>query len=126
MLTASLSRGFPWGLCVLEDPRSSEEIPPFAAPGQSVSTCRTGIMVAILHEVDGEATASVQVAPYRGAGVALFDGEITSDSGELRIADATADHEARVTVGEGRFRVQVFVDQVPHSELVEFVLERLD
>ena len=119
---AELTMPFPFGVCFFEDPNSPGEVPPIERSEQSVAVARTAVAVAILHEVDGEASARLLRAPFESGGVLVFAGPIESDSGELCISDAAGEHQSRVHVGPGVHEIRIFVDRIEHPELVEIVI----
>ena len=119
---AELSMPFPWGLCFVEDPGFAEEIPPLESREQLVSVVRTALSIAVLHEVDGEATVRLHLDPFEPTGTLVFEGFIESVTGEMRLADATGVAQARAVVGVGRHPIRIFVDDVRHPELVEVLV----
>lgn len=122
MPVAELTMAFPWELCFLEDPQTTEEVPPIETRGQAVSVTRTALSIVVQHEVDGEATVRLHVGPFEPAGTLIFDGRIESVSGEMRLTDATATAQARAAVGAGWHTIRIFADQVSGPELVDIVL----
>lgn len=122
MPIAELTLAFPWGLCFLEDPQVAEEIPPIEELGQPVSVARTAVSFVVQHEVDGDSTVRLHLAPFESTGDLVFEGVIESVSGEMRLSDATASVHASALVGAGEHRIRVFADHPGSPEVVDIVV----
>jgi len=70
----SRTREWPWGLAVLTDPGSSEELPT-VLDENGVAAGRSIVAVRVQHQVDGEAVAEVWLGSVAGELACVYDGE---------------------------------------------------
>lgn len=59
MLLGELDVGFPWGVLVLTDQRSTEEIPSWASDEDQVTHSATAAVVRVRHQDEGEVIVRV-------------------------------------------------------------------
>lgn len=119
-------RPFWWGLLHILD-RDASDVPELT--DAAVSQSRDGLAVKVLHAQDVDLSrygpeeivppAQVQVEIRIGEGAsgeATFDGSIEVPSGVLTVGDA--EQEEALTIGAGRWAVQVTCEPTEHAELV--------
>jgi len=119
----SLEGGFPWGLLVVSDQESSEQIPDW--PGQDVQVTFTtsSLVVKVEHEQAGLATVHV----YKGAGdlsgEPAFVGVLATPSSVLTVADAVGRHLIRVPGAAGTHRVRIFLNRPRQANHIDVVID---
>ena len=59
MLRAEFQAGFPWGVLLITDAESKEEIPSWATADDQVAVAATALAVRVMHEDDGEVAVRV-------------------------------------------------------------------
>lgn len=116
----SVRRAWPWGLVVVTDPGSSEDVPSQLDP-LGVAAGESILAVHIVHEVDGEATAEIWLNPPPDEGLtAAYSGDFTTACGAVILGDAAYENHLPAEVGEGTHRLRVLVDDVGHPTRVIF------
>lgn len=114
---------FPWGLLVIGDPRSSEEIPEEKSDA-FVEAMRTCLVVAVEHEVEGPVciNASVGAEPVKPKGELDWEGSIEVGSGLLRFSDVEELDCLTFRVAPQIYRVRICSDRpVDPTKLDVFV-----
>jgi hypothetical protein len=118
---AQMRRGWPWGLAFLRDAESSDPLARWTDTATAQGT-RTEIAAAILHEIDGQATAEVWLGEAPDGLVEVHEQELDVPSGAVVLGDAADEQTTWVAIPAGVWRARVLVDNEHHSELVVFVL----
>lgn len=117
-------RAWPWGLTLIADPSSTEQVPTLDDRG--IAAARSIVAVRIQHEVDGEATAEVWVGHCPDELTCAYEGEFVTTSGVVILADAGHDHPERLDATVGRYALRVLVDEIGAPERVLFELTPVD
>ncbi|MGY4773272.1 hypothetical protein ACXC9Q_40720 [Kribbella sp. CWNU-51] len=86
MLTAAWEAEFPYGVLLITDAESTEQVPSWDSPEEPVAA--SGLVVRIRHADEGEVTVRVVDSPGDAAGGQIFAGELEVKSGVLKISDA--------------------------------------
>lgn len=121
---AALKTDLTWGLVLVTDATSTEEIPELSEAGDGIVTAMdTGLIVRVQHPNDGLVRVRVVDAEANATGDQVFDGELTIPSGRLRVSGVLQDSFVEVrTASTSPVRVKVFVD-APQASLLDIVLE---
>jgi hypothetical protein len=120
-LIGSLSTSFPWGLILVTDHGSTDEVPSFPTARDTVAVGRNCLVVKVEHEQFGRAMVHVYEGAGDLSGSPAFDGMIESASGVITVGDALGTSTVRVEVGEGPTRLQVHVDHPTEAGHVDIV-----
>lgn len=113
--------GVAWGLALLTDPKSREQLPDRTGDN-GVAACRSAVAVGIRHAVEGEARAEVWLGDVPGDLVCIHDDAFAADSGEVALSDAGNEQVVTASVGAGTRRLRVLVDDVAFPGRVVFEL----
>ncbi|WP_405071538.1 hypothetical protein OG558_19545 [Kribbella sp. NBC_01510] len=101
VLKAELEAEFPYGVLLITDAESTEQIPSWDSPEEPVAVAASALVVRVRHagEGEGEVTVLVVDSPGDAAGVQIFAGELEVKSRVLKISDAlsAATTEVQVT-----------------------------
>ena len=122
-MLAELSTRFPFGVVLVTDSRSTEEIPQWESDSAQVTSARTALVLRIRHEVDGD--SAVRVWSKEPEKALPFDYGTTIlevPSRTLRVCTADG---ARSVVIEGisaRVGVKVTASRNGNPDLVDLVL----
>ncbi|WP_141846865.1 hypothetical protein [Lapillicoccus jejuensis] len=114
-------RDWPWGLTVMGDPSSREQVPSLL-DDRGVAAARSIVVARIQHEVDGEATAEVWVGRCPDELTCVYEGEFVTASGVVTLADAAHDDAKQLDATVGRYALRVLVEEVEFPERVVFEL----
>lgn len=119
-----MTRGWPWGLAVVTDPASSEEVPT-ALNQNGIAAGRTILAARIQHAVDGEAIAEVRLGRCSEDLTCLFDGTFVTVSEAVILGDAAYESHQPAEVGPGPHRLRVLVDEPgsPTRVIFEFSVD---
>lgn len=121
---AALKADLTWGLVLVTDAMSTEEIPQLSEAGDGIVTAMdTGLIVRVQHPNDGLVRVQVLDAEAEAAGDQVFEGELIVPSGRLRVSGVLQDTYVEVgTTSSSPVRLKVFVD-APQASLLDIVLE---
>jgi hypothetical protein len=122
-LVGSLEGGFPWGLLVVSDQESSEQIPDWRGQGEQVTFTTSSLVVKVEHEQVGLATVHV----YKGAGdlsgEPAFVGVLAAPSGVLTVADAVGRQLIQVPGTAGTHMVRIFLNRPRQANHIDVVID---
>jgi hypothetical protein len=118
----SVEADFPWGLLLITDHTSTEQIPPWRSNSELVAEGRTGIVVRVQHEQEG--TTAVRVIRDEAAttGFLAYQGDLHVPSGLLRVSDAVGQHAMFIDVPTQSVSIRVYVNQLADATQVDLLL----
>jgi hypothetical protein len=119
----SIDAGFPWGLLVVTDPETTEQIPAFANAEEQITSSATTVVIRVEHEQEGLATVHVYKHSGDLGGNPVFDGTIRASNETLTVGDALAERLIRVSVEIGMHRLRVFLNRPANATHVDVVLD---
>lgn len=118
---AALDADFPWGVLLVTDASSTEQIPDWSSSEEMVTAARSALVVRVRHADEG--TVAVRVLDAEpGTGRMVFDGALQVVSGILRVSDATGDSAVDVPAHSGSLRLRLFADDVSEATTVDVVV----
>ncbi len=123
MLLAELQAGFPWGVLLVSDAASKEEIPSWATDEDQVAVASSALVVRVMHQDNGEVAVRVSDDAGEVTGEIAFSGSLLLPSGTLRISDALGDAAVDVEVRGGVAEVSIFTDDPMEASEVYLVLK---
>jgi hypothetical protein len=118
-----LEGGFPWGLLVVSDQESSEQIPEWTGEDEQVTSSASSLVVKVEHEQDGPATVHVYKGAGDLAGEPAFEGMLTTPSGVLTVADAVGRQLIRVPGAAGMHRVRILLNRPRRASHIDVVID---
>jgi hypothetical protein len=122
VLKAELEAEFPFGVLLITDAASTEQIPSWDSDEEQVAVAGSALVVRVQNADEGEVTVRVFDSPADAAGGLIFTGEIEVSSGVLRISDALGTSTAEVHVEPGPLPIQIFADSHVEASTVHVVL----
>lgn len=122
MLKAELEADFPYGVLLITDAESTEQIPSWASPEEPVAVAGSALVVRVRHADEGAVTVRVVDSPDEAAGGQIFAGELEVKSGVLKISDALGSETAEVRVTPGPLPIQLYADSTVEAAGVTVVL----
>ena len=123
MQSGHLQALFPWGLLLVTDDSSSDEIPPWASDADVVTATPTAVVVRVVHEQEGTAEVVVREGESQDMGLIVFDGVIEVPSGRLRVGDALNDQKLIVSVQPGPHLLRVSVNRPVEASEVSIEID---
>ena len=109
-LLGQLRHAFPWGVLLITDDSSTEQIPTWDSSEVQVSAGDTAAVLRVMHAQEGDVTVQVWHQPSQPMGLEVYQGQIHLPSGTLRISDATNETAPRVRLGPGRHDISIRTD----------------
>ena len=125
MLKAELEAEFPYGVLLITDAESTEQIPSWDSPEEPVAVAASALVVRVRHADEGgegEVTVRVVDSPGDAAGGQIFSGELEVKSGVLKISDALSAATTEVQVTPGPVPVQIYADSTVEASSLYVVL----
>lgn len=123
VLLARLQGAFQWGLVLVTDSESLEELPAWTDWSAQVTTARTGLLIRVLHEIDGEAVVEVLDAELPALGRPTVTTVLHVPSRVLRVGDALlGQHVTDVQVDRELVHLAVYLNLAEHNDLVTLVV----
>jgi hypothetical protein len=125
MLLAELHTGFPWGVLLVTDAESTEQIPSWASADEQVAAAATALVVRVMHRDDGDVAVRVWSGVAGAVGDRVFSGPIAVPSRVLRVSDALGEDAVDIGIPSKRARVEIFTDDAAEASEVHLVADRL-
>lgn len=122
MLLGELEAGFPWGVVLVTDERSTEEIPSWTSDEEQVTHNATAAVVRVMHQDEGDVTVQVWDDGSVVRGGLAFTGVLDLDSGVLKVSDALGDSILRVPLGIGPTTLEIYTDAAVEATHVDLVV----
>lgn len=110
----------PWGLLLVTDERSTEEIPSWTSDAELVAAAPSAMVVRVRHQQEGSVSVFLGADDPGAELTQVFTGELELESGVLVVSDALGDSKLRAEYEPGRWRVSVSV--APEREASVVVL----
>lgn len=118
---AELNADFPWGVLLVTDASSTEQIPDWSGPEEMVTAAQSALVVRVRHADEGSVAVRVLDAEP-DAGEMVFEGVLQVTSGSLRVSDATGDSAVNVPVPSGSLPLRLFADEVSEATAVDVIV----
>ena len=122
VLKTELEAELPYGVLLITDAESTEQIPSWDSPEEPVAVAASALVVRVRHADEGEVTVSVVDSPGDPAGDQIFAGELEVKSGVLQISDALSAATTEVQVTPGPLPVQIYSDSTVEASSLYVVL----
>ena len=110
---------FAWGLVLVIDKGSKDEIPEWANDHEAVSAATNALMVRVLHGQEGPVSVSIEESGVSRLPKCIFDGELAVNSGILMVGDIPGEHILRIEVTPGVHALRIFADDGARAERIE-------
>ncbi len=124
MLLGELEAGFPWGVLLLTDEGSTEEIPTWASDEEQVTHSATAAVVRVMHQEEGDVTVRVLDDDAGARGGLAFKGVLDLPSGVLKVSDAMGEAMLRLQLERGLIGVVIYTDAAVEATRVDVVVTR--
>ncbi|NEA31075.1 hypothetical protein [Streptomyces sp. SID13031] len=119
---AELTADFPWGVLLVTDAESSEQIPEWSSPREQVASALTALVVRVRHADEGPVTVRVLNGSEEARGVRIYEGSLSVPSGLLRVSDAVGSEAVEVSLAAGLSRLTIHADEPSEATFIEVVL----
>lgn len=124
-LLAELTSEFPWGVLLLTDVGSKEQIPEWASPEDQVTSAASALVVRVRHGDEGPVTVRVWSGGAEGigeGGLPTFEGTLRVESGVLRVSNALGEEAKDIPVPAGQRAISIFADEPVEATVIDVVL----
>lgn len=118
---AELDADFPWGVLLITDASSTEQIPDWSSPEEMVTAAQSALVVRVRNADEGSVAVRVLDAEP-GTGQMVFEGALQVTSGSIRVSDATGGSAVDVPAPLGSLRLRLFADDVSEATAVDVVI----
>jgi hypothetical protein len=122
MRLAELAAGFPWGVLLITDAASQEQIPSWDSDDDQVAVASTALVVRVLHRDEGEVAIYVWDDASAAKGHTAFSGVLRVPSGRLRISDALGDESVEIEIRGAAIVVEIRTNDPREASEVHVVL----
>lgn len=123
MLLGELKAAFPWGVLLVTDDASSEQIPAWTSGEEQVTYARTALVVRVMHQDEGSVEVRVWSSSENVRGALAYGGTIDIASQVLRVSDGLGVQALRIPVSAGLHRVEIYTNSVQEATEVHVVLD---
>lgn len=121
-MTTELITAFPWGVLLVTDSESSEQIPSWTSSSEIVTAADSALVVRGRHADEGDVKVRVLPDLSSAHGQIVFDGTIRADSGRLDISDALGGAVVTHQLTAGNHRVRVLIDSPTEATKVDLIV----
>ncbi|NIK62005.1 hypothetical protein [Kribbella shirazensis] len=121
-MIADLTADFPWGVLLMSDADSTEQIPEWTSLDEMVASAEFALVVRVRHADEGSVSVRALEARAGAIGEPVFDGVLQVPSGTLRISDAVGDAAVDVGVSVSPVRLRLFADERSEATSIDVVI----
>jgi hypothetical protein len=125
MIINRFQAGFPWGVLLVSDADSKEEIPSWATAEDQVAVASTAVVVRVMHEDNGEVAIRVLDDVSEAKGDLVFSGPLLVPSGTVRISDALGASAIELEVEGGSAELSIHTNDPAEATEVDLVMTPL-
>lgn len=122
MLLGELEARFPWGVLLVSDERSTEEIPSWNSDEEQVTHSATAAVVRVMQQDEGDVRVRVWDDETGVTGGLAFTGVLDLESGVLKVSDALGATMLRLPTGTGPTTVEIYTDAAIEATHVDLVV----
>jgi hypothetical protein len=122
MHLAELSTAFQWGVLLVTDASSQEQIPDWSSPDEQVSAAGSALVVRVMPDVEGNVRVDVVNSDDEVQGTQVFSGRLTVPSKVLKVSDALGQATTSVDLDSEEIGVEVFLNAPTEANLVTLLL----
>ncbi|TBN55529.1 hypothetical protein EYE40_15130 [Glaciihabitans arcticus] len=122
MKLAETSGEFSWGVLLIEDEGSTEEIPPWPSPDEIATFASSSVVLRILHGQEGPTSVRIWDSDVETRGELVFEREIEITSGTVLARDAVSDVQVSAALQPGTYVCRIFVDSPIEASEVDISL----
>lgn len=123
MQSGRLQAPFPWGLLVVTDDSSTDEIPAWTSDADVVTATASTVVVRVVHDQEGTAEVTVLEGESQDTNLIVFDGVIEVPSGRLRVGDALNDQTLIVPVQPGIHALRIRVNRLLEASQISIDID---
>jgi hypothetical protein len=122
MHIAELNGGFQWGVLLVTDANSSEQIPDWSSRSQRVTTARSALVVRVMPDIEGDVAIHVVNSEDDVEGTRVYSGRLTVPSRILRVQDALGEKSTAVTLDKDDIGIEIYLDEPEWATSVDLLL----
>lgn len=122
MRLAELSAAFQWGVLLVTDASSTEQIPDWSSPDERVTAAGSALVVRVMPDVEGNVDVYVVNNDEDVQGTRVFSGRLAVPSKMLKVGDALGETTASVALGKEEIGIEVFLDEPTEASAVSLLL----
>lgn len=126
MLLGELHAGFPWGVLLVTDEESTDEIPSWTSDEEQVTHSVTAAVARVRHQDEGDVTIQIWDDGSSVRGALAFAGVLNLASGVLRVSDALGESTVRISLAAGPTNLEIYTDSAVEATHVDLVVTRRD
>lgn len=118
----ALIADFPWGVLLVSDSESREEIPEWSSVDDQVTSANSALVVRVMHGDEGSVSVRVLDRLADSAKTCVFRGGLAIGSGRLRVSDALGGESVSVDVSPGVLDVAVYADADREATSIDVIV----
>ena len=122
MKLGGLQAEFAFGVLLVSDEDSTEQIPSWASPDEQVTATGSAAVVRVQHPDEGPVVLRVWDSDESVMGACAFDSRLEVSSGIVKVSDAMGTVWLAFAVPPGACRLQVFVNSSVEADELDLVL----
>jgi hypothetical protein len=123
MLLGELNADFQFGVLLITDRDSSEEIPPWGSTDEQVTAAESAAVVRVRHADEGAAVVRIWDDDSEVVGAVAFEGRLRTPTGQVTVSDALGNSAVTVEIGHEVCNVRVFVNSSVEADHIDLVVE---
>jgi hypothetical protein len=119
---AELSAAFQWGVVLVTDASSTEQIPDWSSPDERVTAAGSALVIRVRPDIEGDVYIYIVNSHEEVQGTQVFSGRLTVPSRMLKVGDALGDTTTSVALGKEEIGIEVFLDEPIEASAVSLLL----
>jgi hypothetical protein len=122
MRLAELSSTFQWGVLLVTDANSTEQIPDWSSPDEQVTAAASALAIRVMPDVEGSVDVYVVNSDDEVQGTRVFSGHLTIPSKILKVGDALGETTTSIDLDSGKIGIEVFLNEPIEANVVSLLL----
>lgn len=122
MLLGELEASFPWGLLVVTDSRSREQVPDWASNDEQVTRGETVAVLRVKHQDEGDVVVRVWDDTSAVTGDLAFRGSLNIGSGLLTVSDGLGEALPEIPTRAGPTAIAIYADAETEPTEVDVIV----
>ena len=122
MLLGELEASFPWGLLVVTDSRSREQVPEWASNDEQVARGETVAVLRVKHQDEGDVVVRVWDDTSAVTGDLAFRGSLNIRSGLLTVSNGRGEALLEIPTRAGLTAIAIYTDEETEPTEIDVIV----
>ena len=122
MRLAELTAGFKWGVLLVKDANSTEQIPNWSSPDEQITAANSALVIRVMPDDEGNVDVQVVNDSKEVRGMRYFSGHLAVPSKTLKVGDALGEQSVNVVLDKENIGVEIYLDEPMQATCVSLLI----